>query len=266
MNVDAYPRSKFYIAARFSRQEEMRKVEADLKSFGHEVTSRWLYEESTGSDETLKAKWARYDVEDVRNASTFLFFAEDEDAGYMTGGRHVEFGMAVAFGMQILVIGGKENIFHHLTWDEATRRRPQIIHYETYDMFVAECLAGGEFPLPLQGRPERLHLYRWVKAEEEYVAGKFDDQRNGHDETLAAHDLEAFWNRQIIQYLDRARLFLQGARESSNEDECRALEMRAQQAMAKCFMTAKGLVESSIRVYGDLPKPGLSSGNVEEWK
>lgn len=124
--------------------------------------------------------------------------------------------------------------------------------------------------LPLQGRKEREHLYRWISEEEAYVAGKFDDQRDGHDASLAMTGLDDFWSRQIVQYLDRAQMFLVGALEAAqagkDEREVRHLEQRAQQAMAKCMMTTKGLVESSIRVFGDLPKPGVPSGDVQDWK
>lgn len=133
--------------------------------------------------------------------------------------------------------------------------------------------------LPTQGRAERAHLYLWIKGEEEYVAGKFDDQRDGHDESLRVEGMgpEGFWFRQIVQYYDRARIFFEEAasirsscspHEELSLDEkqkVRELEMRGQQALAKGFMTAKGCVESSIRVFGPLPKPGLSSGYIEEW-
>ena len=121
------------------------------------------------------------------------------------------------------------------------------------------------FPLPTQGRSERVHLYQWIAGEEGYVHGKFNDQRDGHDQTLKDYDLEAFWIRQVVQYYDRAAAFLKAAKESEGADR-RHLEQRAQQAMAKAMMTAKGMVESSIRVYGPMPKPGVSSGEVEEWK
>lgn len=127
-------------------------------------------------------------------------------------------------------------------------------------------------PLPTQGRLERQHLYEWIVGEESYVAGKFDDQRDGHDDSMRKHgmsqDGEGFWFRQIVQYYDRARLFLDQAKSLHQEGQheaARNLEMRGQQALAKAFMTAKGCVESSIRVFGPLPKPGLSSGYVEEW-
>lgn len=143
------------------------------------------------------------------------------------------------------------------------------------------------FALPTQGRSERLHLYQWISEEERYVAGKFDDQRSGHDDSLKSEGMndEGFWFRQIVQYLDRARIAFQAAAEFHQEAQrhksmtdsekhtkfkhyekmARVQEMKAQQALAKAMMTVKGAVESSIRVFGPLPKPGLSSGNVEEW-
>ncbi len=121
--------------------------------------------------------------------------------------------------------------------------------------------------LPLQGKPERRHLYEWVTLEEVYVEKKFGSQRGSHDETLMLTDLSAFWTRQIVQYLDRAELFLGGYHRSclDKEEPDTKLKLAAQQAMAKCMMTSKGLVESSIRVFGPLPLPGVPSGEIKEW-
>jgi hypothetical protein len=120
--------------------------------------------------------------------------------------------------------------------------------------------------LPTQGRAERAHLYEWICGEEEYVAGKFDDQRDGHDQTFRDYDIDAFWVRQIVQYFDRARVFLDAAKASGSSNRSqRHLEMRAQQAIVKAMMTCKGMAESSIRVYGPLPTPGVSSGEIREW-
>ena len=117
--------------------------------------------------------------------------------------------------------------------------------------------------VPLQGKPERRHLYEWVEGEEEYVEEKFGDQRGAHDAGLVAHDLNRFWLPQVMQYLDRAGVFLNAAHEChSGSSEQRAFELRAQQALAKGMMTFKGLVESSIRVYGGLPEPGVPSGEI----
>lgn len=135
--------------------------------------------------------------------------------------------------------------------------------------------------LPLQGKPERAHLYDWVCEEETYVAGKFDDQRQGHDESLGMYGPDEFWTRQIVQYLDRASTFLRAAQSQRSDhasgprcgedhsdcrEQARYLEMKGQQALAKGFMTFKGCVESSIRVFGPLPRPGVTSGVVEPWE
>lgn len=129
--------------------------------------------------------------------------------------------------------------------------------------------AADWFALPIQGREERRHLYRWIAREETYVAAKFDDQRDSHDAAFDGHDFEGFWFRQIVQYLDRARIALESAesfRQLGEEDACRQMEMRAQQAVAKSMMTSKGCCESMIRVFGPMPKPGVSSGEIQEWK
>lgn len=119
--------------------------------------------------------------------------------------------------------------------------------------------------LPIQGRPERIHLYAWVRKEEEYVHEKFKEERGNHDRGLNDHDLDVFWSRQIIQYIDRARVALEGAQNSTDKEEVRQFELRAQQAICKAMMTAKGCVESMIRVYGPLPSPGVPSGEIKTW-
>lgn len=119
--------------------------------------------------------------------------------------------------------------------------------------------------LPTYARPERQQFYLWKVAEEAYAEEKFAGQRDTeHDASLATYDLADWWQRQIVQYLDRARLYLEGAKDAEG-DQRRHLEQLAQQALAKATMTAQGAVESSIRVFGDLPKPGLPSGYVEPW-
>lgn len=124
---------------------------------------------------------------------------------------------------------------------------------------------AGWFPLPLQDKPERELLYQWIAREERYVEHKFNDERNGHDQTLRDYDLDKFWFRQISQYLDRARAFMEGAASCEEGSASRHLfELRAQQAICKGMMTFKGLAESCIRVYGTPPVAGLPSGEILE--
>ena len=125
---------------------------------------------------------------------------------------------------------------------------------------------AGWFPLPIQGKPERETLYQWIAREEKYVESKFDDQRDSQDQTLRDYNLDKFWFRQISQYLDRTRAFMEGAAScEEGSPERHAMELRAQQAICKGMMTFKGLAESSIRVYGHPPVAGLPSGEIEEF-
>lgn len=106
----------------------------------------------------------------------------------------------------------------------------------------------------LDKKPERRQFFEWYVEENKYASRKFQDQRNGHDEELRRDGLaeDAFWFRQIFQYVDRVRLF--------------GLDTpQGKQALCKMVMTALGCVESTIRVHGDLPQPGVPSGEIREW-
>lgn len=110
-----------------------------------------------------------------------------------------------------------------------------------------------EFPVPPE-RSARLHWLTWYQKELDYVDKKFDDQRNGHDHEMFVDGLDdgGFWFRQIFQYVPRARLL------GLNTPNGR-------QALAKMAMTAIGCLESCIRVFGPLPEPGFTSGEIREW-
>ena len=97
------------------------------------VNSRWL-DEPHAPGTTLHEVSAAFcretsliDLEDIDAADMMVFFSEDPLVGTPRGGRHVEFGYALAKGKRIVVIGGPENIFHYL---------PQIVHYPTVQSFL----------------------------------------------------------------------------------------------------------------------------------
>lgn len=127
-------RRKIYIAGRYSRRDEFRGVRNILEKCGYYVTSRWLDE-----DKPLECKMGeessewyyetqRHDLEDIFFADEVLFFAEDPLVGTPRGGRHVEFGYALARRTPIHVIGPYENVFHYATG---------VKHYPTLEAFVA---------------------------------------------------------------------------------------------------------------------------------
>lgn len=111
---------KIYLAARFNRKDEMKKIREELQKLGHTVTSSWLDTEweSTGhgipAPPEYREEWAEKDLRDVRFADVVISFTELPSTGYNRGGRHVEFGYAYAKAKRMIVVGWRENIFHHL--------------------------------------------------------------------------------------------------------------------------------------------------------
>jgi hypothetical protein len=112
---------KIYLASRFSRREQLRSVADELRRLGHVITSRWLEtewvnrpDESSAAPPEYREKYAVIDAEDVREADCVISFTEPPGPGSGRGGRHVEFGLASAWGKRLIVVGYRENLFHHL--------------------------------------------------------------------------------------------------------------------------------------------------------
>lgn len=124
---------KFYLASRYSRIEEMQAVRADLAAAGHEVTARWVNGNHQVSDDELttelSAQFAHEDAEDLAAADTVISFTESPRCGPTRGGRHVEFGLALALGKRVIVVGHRENVFHSL---------PAVEFYPSW----AQCFAA----------------------------------------------------------------------------------------------------------------------------
>lgn len=112
---------KIYLAARYSRRDQLRDVAEELRRIGHTITSRWLETDwlcndvgrSTAAPPEYREQYALIDMEDVKVADVVVNFTEAPDSGGR-GGRHVEFGLAVAWGKRLIVVGHRENLFHHL--------------------------------------------------------------------------------------------------------------------------------------------------------
>lgn len=121
------------MASRYSRREEMKRVATVLRSGGCDVVCRWLETEwvnrpddSSAAPPEYREKYAVIDAEDVSGADVVVSFTELPNAGGR-GGRHVEFGMAVALGKRCVVVGYRENLFHHL---------PGVEFYETTERMI----------------------------------------------------------------------------------------------------------------------------------
>lgn len=136
-----------YLAGRYSRREELCGYRQELQAKGYRVQARWLdgnhqlsdagipmadngerLAEASQRAAELRLKFAQEDKEDVFGADIVINFTEPPRAKPSRGGRHVEFGIALASGAMVIVVGYRENIFHWLDrvrffpcWEEALR-------------------------------------------------------------------------------------------------------------------------------------------------
>lgn len=102
---------KVYIAAPFELRKDAEALQLRLQDDGITVTARWIMEE--GADQ-ISHEWATNDLSDVARADILLLLNPPEFKRSGTGGRHVEFGYALALNKKVLVVGVASNIFHSL--------------------------------------------------------------------------------------------------------------------------------------------------------
>ena len=141
-----------YLAARYSRLAELQDYASNLRAIGYEVNARWLlgdHQAHEGADKVEAATvsvpiegraFAMEDYADVLVADMLIAFSEEPRSDLATrGGRHVEFGLALAWDKQIIVVGPRENVFHTL---------PRVRHFwrwpEALEALARE--AGRELP------------------------------------------------------------------------------------------------------------------------
>lgn len=112
--------AKIYLAGSYQRREELFERAKDLVQAGHTVTSRWL----KGNADMDKQEQVDMDLVDLMASDTVMSFANTavdytaDGIAANTGGRHVEFGYALALNhcgdeRTLMLIGWPENIFHH---------------------------------------------------------------------------------------------------------------------------------------------------------
>lgn len=108
---------RFYLASRFSRVEELRTYTAAILELGHEVTSRWTlydHEYNEGTPKETIGLFGMEDLEDIQKADALVAFTDGRDQLWPGGGRHVEFGYALARNKVIVLIGPREHVFHYM--------------------------------------------------------------------------------------------------------------------------------------------------------
>jgi hypothetical protein len=129
---------KIYLAARHDRRFQMLGVGVDLMRAGHEVTSTWI-ENVHGTPPTLLGP-AR-NLIDLGRADCMVTYTEPPEGnplGSARGGLRIEFGVALATGKRLCIVGPREDVLHHL---------PQVEIYAT----TAELIAA--LARPTKGTP-----------------------------------------------------------------------------------------------------------------
>ena len=122
---------KIYLASRYSRAPQLRQVRDELETMGHTITSRWIdggheltKDGSTQAAHLERSRFATEDWEDMMAADWVISFTEEPRKTNTRGGRHVEFGGAIAFNKRCMVVGWRENVFHCL---------PQIEFFKNWE-------------------------------------------------------------------------------------------------------------------------------------
>lgn len=126
---------KIYIAARFDRREELGPIVSQLEAAGAEVVSRWVKYEGAklGPQELSPARRggesAQMDLHDLQQADLCIAFTESAGNETGRGGRHTELGIAIGIGIDLIVIGPREHVFHCLesiqqfdSWESASAK------------------------------------------------------------------------------------------------------------------------------------------------
>jgi hypothetical protein len=124
-----------YLAAAWSRKDEIKKIADELIALGINVQARWLNEPPTlperrspTSRESFLRSRAEIDIEDATAADVLVRFSDDltpetVPAKLATGSRMFEMGWAMANGSQIVVVGGHQCVFD---WLPTVRHLPDV--------------------------------------------------------------------------------------------------------------------------------------------
>lgn len=134
--------TKYYFAARYSRNAEMRRYRDELETLvpDAKVTSVWIDQHGGTLLDSVAAKalntdpasvvhYAQTDLDNLKESDVVVSFTGQGGEG--KGGRHVEFGMALAAGRYLVIIGPRENVFHTFDW---------IRVYPTWQAFLSSLL------------------------------------------------------------------------------------------------------------------------------
>ena len=107
--------SRIALIARLGRRPEMREIAKRIdKLVGHVTCSRWVWNDD--EDETLSGRQKQYaallNSDNLESADTAIAFTErlPMPPGSERGGRHADFGYALAVCKRVIICGPRENI------------------------------------------------------------------------------------------------------------------------------------------------------------
>lgn len=148
-----------YLAARYSRREELCEYRTELEKRDHVVRARWLEGEhqvhglskqdhDNGQIPTeLASKFANDDVEDILSSRWMINFTEKPRKHKTRGGRHAELGIFLGLKFtagqwdpqrKLYLIGPLEHVFHCLAEIDGV--------FDDFDAFL-EAHDAGDAPL-----------------------------------------------------------------------------------------------------------------------
>lgn len=146
-----------YIASMFSDKDRVVNFGKELEALGIKCTSRWAYEtvphnaEMRDVPDEYHRETAAADLTDILTSNVLIEIVPSAEmltnstvTAASRGGRHFEMGLfygmmlkeQAEFGhttKKLLVLGKKENIFHHLNGAGLTAEFPVIKHFDTWE-------------------------------------------------------------------------------------------------------------------------------------
>ena len=127
---------KIYLAGSYTRKDELLAHAERLRGLGYGITSRWLNAyveprlkaEIEGARDTMPLsarQFAKDDYWDLHRADVLMAFSEPPHSGSPRGGRHVEFGLAMAWNKTVIVVGPRGKHIPHAGVRDQRGRLPR---------------------------------------------------------------------------------------------------------------------------------------------
>ena len=156
---------RVYLAASYHRKNEIAGYIEEIEKSGITVDAPWLLpdEERVGgtfntmvddAKDTVPVDegrvFAEADWNAIARSDVLVAFAETPYSGVSRGGRHVELGLALAWGKKVIIVGPRENVFMTL---------PQIHHFWQWGQDVVDEISNNMTrlgPYTVQGQHDMI--------------------------------------------------------------------------------------------------------------